>query len=327
MKESYFKGKKKIVVELPFGLGDQIMCFPLFASIKKAIPDSIITVLSPNKNSTTILSKNKFIDNIYEYGLTKFSYFEIFKFFIKKFYKLWYFFKKNSFDIFIIVHPNLFRTILIKLLPYKYLLLNIENVHKTKEVLNILNKLGIKPVYDYSMEINDNKDILSKIGLKSNNYILLDVYAQHLDADPRQWPYFIELIEKLQKKKKKVVIAGLNPAHKYRKDIIDIVNKTSLEELLIVIKNAKLVVAMDSGIFHFAYSLGKPLIGIFGPINPKERIPFNKKLKVKTIYKNKECSPCIINKVNIKCKNRSNPYGCVKDIHVDEVMKAIENMP
>lgn len=326
MKKSNFKGKKKIVVELPFGLGDQIMCFPLFVSIKKAIPDSIITVLSPNKNSTIILSKNKFIDSIFEYGLNKFNYWEVFKFFIMRFFKLWFFFKKESFDIFIIIHPNLFRKLLLKFLPYKYSLVNIENIHKTKEVVNILNKLGIKSIYDYSMEIQHSKEVLFKYRVRSKDYVLLDIYAQHLNKDPRQWPYFNELIAELQKKKKNVIIAGLNPGHNYRKDIIDVINKTSLEELLVIIKNAKLVIALDSGIFHFAYSLGRPVIGIFGPVNPKDRIPFNKKLKVKTFYNNKECSPCIINKVDIKCKNRSNPYGCVKDIHLDEVLKVIESM-
>jgi ADP-heptose:LPS heptosyltransferase len=314
------------VVELPFGLGDQIMCFPLFASLKKAMPQSKITVLSPNKNSTLILSKNKYIDNIYEYGLKKFTYVDVLKFFLREFSKLWLFFKNNSFDIFIIIHPNPFRTLLSKLLPYKKLLINNEHTHKTKEVVNILKMLGMKPVYDYKMEIKQQKEILSRFNLNKNNYFLLDIYAQHLSKDPRQWPYFEDLIFELQKKQKNIVIAGLNPTHKHRSEIIDVVNRTSLEELLYIIKNAKFVIAMDSGIFHFSYSLKTPVVGLFGPVNPEDRIPFNKKLKVKVIYNNKNCSPCIINKVQIECKNTKDKYSCMTDIKVDEVMKKIEEV-
>lgn len=317
---------KSIVIELPFGLGDQIMCFPLFASIKKAMPEAKITVLSPNKNSTHILSKNVHINNIYEYGLRKFTYREILIFFFQNFIKLWSFFKIGKFDLFIVVHPNLLRTILLKLLPYRNSVINTENTHKTREIENILNQLDIKPVYDYGMIIHEQENVLRKYNLKSKNYILLDIYAQHLEKDPRQWPYFEELILKLQKKKKNIVIAGLNPAHKQREDITDFVNKTSLEELLLIIKNAKLVVAMDSGMFHFSYSLGTPVVGLFGPVNPKDRIPFDKNTKVKVIYSNKKCSPCIENKVQISCCNKENKNCCMRDITINNVMRNIEGM-
>ncbi|MFH0976224.1 MAG: glycosyltransferase family 9 protein [Spirochaetota bacterium] len=320
------KNFKSIVVEFPFGLGDQIMCFPLFASLKKANPEIKITALSPNKNSTLILSNNKHIDNIYEYGIKKFTHLEIFKFFIKDFVKLWSFFKDNSFDMFIVVHPNPFRSLLLKLLPYKSSLVNTENTHKTKEVVNILNKIGIKPVYDYTMEIEQQKEVLSKYNLINKKYILVNIYVQYLNRDLRQWPYFDELIAKLKLKKENIVIVGLNPVHEHRNDIIDLVNNTSLEELLVIIKNAKSIITVDGGIFHFAYSLKKSVIGIFGPLNPTNFLPFDKTLKVKVIYKNKECSPCIVNKVDIDCRNTENKYSCMKDISVDDVMKKIEEI-
>jgi heptosyltransferase II len=312
------------VVELPFGLGDQIMCFPLFASLKKAMPHSKITVLSPNKNSALILSQNRNIDNIYGYGLKKFTYIDVLKFFIRDFIKLWLFFKKNSFDNFIIIHPNPFRTLLSKLLPYKKLLINNEHTHKTKEVVNILRELNVAPVFDYEMEVINKREILTKFNLNDKKYILINMYAQYTNKDLRQWPYFDKLIDQLKVKGEYIVIVGLNPAHRYRSEIIDLVNNTSMEELFVIIKNAKFVITVDGGIFHFAYSLNVPVVGIFGPLNPINFIPFNNQLKVQTIYKNKDCSPCIINKVQIECGNTENKYCCMKDISVDEVMEKIE---
>jgi heptosyltransferase II len=330
MNKQNFNYKKlnniSFVVELPFGLGDQIMCFPLFASIKKAMPQSEITVLSPNKNSTFVLSKNKYINNIYEYGLTKFTYFNVLKFFIKDFIKLWFYFKKNSFDFFIIIHPNPFRTLLSKLLSYKKLIINNEHTHKTKEVINILNQLKIVPVYNYEMTIQDIGGIESKFKLKNNKFILINIYAQYIEKDLRQWPYFDELIKQLKRRDENIVIVGLHPRHNRRTDIIDLVNVTSLEELFAIIKNAKLIVTIDGGIFHFAYSLNVPVVGIFGPLNPINFIPFNNQLRVQTIYKNKDCSPCIVNKVQIECGNTENKYCCMKDISVDEVMGKIEEL-
>ncbi len=287
------------------------------------MPNAKITALSPNKPSAMILSANKHIDNIYEYGLDKFEIIDIIKFFFKEYINLKRFFLKNHFDLFIIVHPNRFRSLLVKLLRYGASIENTANVHKTLEVLNILKVLGLDPVYDYSLNHKSEPVTLKKFGLSKKKYIIMDIYPQHLERDPRQWYYFNDLIERCKKLEQKIVLVGKNPYHMEKKDTVDLINKTSLNELLTLIKNAKLVVSLDSGIFHFSYSLKTPVIGIFGPVDPGDRLPFDKNLKADYLYTNEECSPCIVNRVDIKCKRKDILLKCMKEISADNVYKKI----
>lgn len=55
--------------------------------------------------------------------------------------------------------------------------------------------------------------------------------------------------------------------------------KTSLEELMFLVANARLIIANDSGPMHLAAALGKPVLGIFGPTLPRRFAPYplNKK--------------------------------------------------
>jgi len=314
---------KNIVIEFPFGLGDKIMSFPLLFSLKKQTKAKIY-VLSPNTTSTKLLSLNPYIDEIIEYKLPKFKYKNVIKFLIFGLLKLRKIFKEKKIDLFICTHYNILRKIMLKTLPYKYGIINYANKHKGLQVKDIMDFLGLKTYYDHSIKMQDNKkEVLKKYKLKEKNYIVLDIYPQHLEKDPRRWYYFDELIEELKKNKENIVIIGLNKKHKERTDIIDLINKTGFEELLVIINSAKLVISLDTFNFHLSYSLNTPVIGLFGPTNPDERIPLNNNSIVYTIYKKTECSPCIINKVDIKCKNN---YKCMKNIKPNDVKILIEKI-
>ncbi len=316
---------KKIIIDLPYGLGDQIMCFPIFESIKKYNSNINITVLTTNLSAIILLKKNKNIDNIKAFSF-KYTIGGMVKFFVSDFWEIRRFYKKENFDLYIVIHQNILRTLLLKLLPYKFAIENKEHTHKTKEVENILNYLQIPVIYNYFINIESDNDYLKKQNVENKKNILIDFYAQHLNKDPRQWPFFLKLIDKLKIEGYNVITVGINPTHESIAGIIDLVNKTSFDELLQLIKNAKLVIAMDTGIFHFSYSLNTPVIGLFGPIDPIDRIPFDKKLIVKTIYKNNLCSPCIKNKVDIKCLKKNSPYACMKGITVNEVYNEIKKL-
>lgn len=317
---------KKILVELPFGLGDKIMGFPLFTSLKKFNPKIEITVLSPNASSTTLLKLNPFIDTVLEYRLPKFKLRHLATFSLLSAIKLRREIKRKDFDFLIILHPNHFRTFLAHFLPVQTVIMNIENIHKSFEAKNVLDTLNIPFIADYSISLQENNDILAKYSFKKKSYILIDRYAQHLKNDPRQWPYFDEFIEKLKKRGLPVVLVGQNPKHKSRFDVIDLVNKTSFEELFYLIKDSLLTISMDTGLFHFSYALNTPVIALFGPVNPKDRAPLDNNLKVETLYNAKDCSPCITNKVNISCANIKNPYCCMNEITVEMLMEKLDKM-
>ena len=55
---------------------------------------------------------------------------------------------------------------------------------------------------------------------------------------------------------------------------INLVGQTSLKQLLVVLKEAKLVLAPDTGPAHMAVTVGTPVIGLYAHSNPKRTGPY-----------------------------------------------------
>lgn len=53
----------------------------------------------------------------------------------------------------------------------------------------------------------------------------------------------------------------------------DWVGKLSLEETVAMLEQISLFIGIDSGLLHAAGAVGTPSVGLFGPINPKFRLP------------------------------------------------------
>lgn len=311
---------RKIVIDLPQGLGDQIMCFPLMASLKKYYSDIDITVITFNRVSEKLLSYNRNIDLVKTFKM-EFSFKGLLRFFLSDYKVLRRLMKHGGYDLYILTHPNPLRDLLYYMLPARRKIYNREDSHKFLELNNILEYLKIPAVADYSIDFDFQSDILKKNKLKKKGYVLLDVYAQHLSDDPRQWPYFNELITKLKKiTDMEIVIAGINKDHIPVDGVVDLVNRTSFDELMYLIQNASAVVSMDTLFFHMSYCLNVPVVALFGPVNPDDRIPRSDKLRYKIIYSMHKCSPCIKNKVRIKCGYN---FKCMRDISVDEVASSL----
>ncbi|PKL19117.1 MAG: hypothetical protein CVV49_02625 [Spirochaetae bacterium HGW-Spirochaetae-5] len=310
----------KVIIDLPQGLGDQIMCFPLMASLKRYNKDMHITVITFNKISLNLLGYNKNIDDVKTFEMD-FTVKGLIRFFTFSYYKFYSMMNAGNYDLLIFTHPNIVRDLLFYMLPAKRKIYNRENAHKFTEISNVLEFMDIPVVNDYSVDFNFISDLLMKNNLRENDYILLDIYAQYLDEDPRQWPYFPELISELKRKiGKPIVLAGINKNHLPVDGVVDLVNGTNFKELLFLIKNAAVVVSMDTFFFHISYCLKTPVVALFGPVNPADRIPKSDDLVYKTIYKKLSCSPCIKNKVKIRCDYN---FQCMKNISVEEVVDSI----
>lgn len=90
--------------------------------------------------------------------------------------------------------------------------------------------------------------------------------------------------------------------------------KTTLKELIEIIRNARCVVTNDSGPMHIAAALNVPVFAIFGPTSPLRTGPYGKPHVI--IKKGLECSPCY----KKKCK----AVQCMEMIRVEEVADAIK---
>lgn len=101
-------------------------------------------------------------------------------------------------------------------------------------------------------------------------------------------------------------------------NVLNLVNKLSISELLYLIDLANVVVAPDSAIMHLASRyrkklvaiMGNELVDVFGPI------PTAKRNVVLT--RNPSCSPC-----SASTCNKYNGHSCVQDIGSSEILRAI----
>lgn len=104
--------------------------------------------------------------------------------------------------------------------------------------------------------------------------------------------------------------------------VFNLAGKSSLSELLILLKNSHLVVSVDSGIMHLAAWAGVPLVGLFGPETPSLYAPRCKNSKV--VWASLPCSPCL--SVAADKITRCNDNQCMKRISVDQVYFACKSL-
>jgi heptosyltransferase I len=62
--------------------------------------------------------------------------------------------------------------------------------------------------------------------------------------------------------------------HHAKTDIVDLIGKTSLKQMLVCLKNASLVLAPDTGPAHMAVTQGTPVLGLYAHSNPKRTGPY-----------------------------------------------------
>jgi len=93
--------------------------------------------------------------------------------------------------------------------------------------------------------------------------------------------------------------------------IIDLVGKTSIEDLIEVLAGSSAVVSCDTGPMHLGVALGKEVIALFGPADPRRTGPY----RGHVIQKEIACSPC--NK-----RSCSDPV-CMRLIQSEDVLEKL----
>jgi heptosyltransferase I len=100
---------------------------------------------------------------------------------------------------------------------------------------------------------------------------------------------------------------------------ISLAGKTSLKELIAVMRKAKFVISNDSGPMHIAAALGIPVYAIFGPTDPLRTGPYGKGHTI--ISTAMPCAPCF----KKTCEN----VKCLEGLSVDkafEIIKTTEHL-
>lgn len=148
------------------------------------------------------------------------------------------------------------------------------------------------------------------------------------DDGVRRWPIesYVALARQLMDDGMQVIVTGASSDQwvlKYFADlnIVDLVGKTNLIQLIGVFQHADVVVTHDSGPLHLAGMTQTFLIALFGPTNPWEKVPQRRNVVALWQREKYNCCPCYDGKYYAKCTmNR-----CLISISYNQVYRLINN--
>lgn len=173
-----------------------------------------------------------------------------------------------------------------------------------------------------------------KISCAYKNYIVINPNASDLRYE-RRWPAenFIKLSKKIahsHPELTQVYIGGPSEKEYVKKitdslefipQIVDISGKTTIDELIELLRTTDLLITNDTGPMHLASCLNSSIIALFGPCSPNQ-YGFGENVHV--VYKNVYCSPCVHEFAHPPCKGNNQ---CMQLISVDEVYTLFANYP
>ena len=117
----------------------------------------------------------------------------------------------------------------------------------------------------------------------------------------KQWPpaSFAQVADQLQKEGIRVAVIGgpdeTDPGHAVVRHMttspIDLVGKTSIKELIALLRRSCLLITNDSGPMHLAAALNTPVVALFGPTDPGRTGPHGAGHLV--FRSGIPCSPCL----------------------------------
>jgi lipopolysaccharide heptosyltransferase II len=142
--------------------------------------------------------------------------------------------------------------------------------------------------------------LLAQEGLRADKPVIACHVASH-NGQSKRWPvpYWATLLDRLIREDgANVVLTGAagdllfvtEVIQRMREQPINLAGKTSLLQLVALLKQADLLITGDSGPMHIAAAVGTPLIAIHGPTDPELSGPVS---PVATVVRDKIwCSPC-----------------------------------
>jgi len=332
---------KKILIIRVDEIGDVIVTTPLISTLKKEFPKSKLSVLV-KESTVELLKNNPNIDGIY---VTK-SWFKE-KISLGEFIELIKKFRKENFDMVLDPHADPRNIILayfcgkIKIgfnirgfgflldfvAPYK-------KKHISETILDLAKAVGIKKVNKKTEVYFSKKDeikinnLFKKHKIKRNKLLICinpGTGRKNKEWLLKNWQSLTGLL--IKKYNCQIIFTGNEEENKLigkiigkNKNCYNFSGKSNLLELSALIKKCDLFIAPDTGSLHIARALNVPLIGLFGPIDPK--IWGYSERKYISLYKKLDCSFC--NMPN--CIRKTEKNKCMAEIEVSDVLKRTDRL-
>ena len=161
---------------------------------------------------------------------------------------------------------------------------------------------------------------------------LIACHISSNNGQSKRWPipYWAVLIDKLIRvQNAQVVLTGAsediplieNVTRQMQKQAVNLAGKTSLPQLVALLKRANLVISGDSGPVHIAAAVGTPLIAFYGPTDPVLSGPVSPTATI--LRSDIWCSPCYNAKDSADC--RFFTTQCMKNISPAQVLAVAQD--
>jgi len=337
-KETLFQ-KRILVIKLS-AVGDVILSIPSIRALRQKFPEAWISVLVGRK-SRKIIRNCPYVNDtiVYEDALGQSRYMGMFK--------MASLLAKEDFDIVVDLQNNKISHLIAYLCGARVraghdnhkwsFLLNKRTKEVSKAMLpplehqfKVLRLLGLED-FDKRLELWTEKEESTKVDdflvsqWVSPSQTLVGINpGSSLRWPTKQWPIenFAKLCDELAKRNIRVVITGSSEDSAVSGELfrltrnkpINAIGKTSITELVSLIRRCQVFISSDSAPMHIASSVDVPLLAIFGPTDPKRHLVPPARYQV--FWKEVHCSPCYL---------RTCPIGhiCMKKITVQEVLDAV----
>ncbi len=336
----YPKAVKKILLVELFKIGDLLVATPVIGALKRTYPHAELHMLI-QKDTSTVLQNNPNIDKVIPY--TTFS-------------ETKNILKQDSYDLGIIFHPGSWKISLLLFLAKIRYRVGCTKSGITYGKGYFLNK-KIKPNTAWQHKIEDNLDVIKSLPInqsvisaverrpklyppadietkmrkvllgKKRPIIIIHPASSH--KTQRWYPEkFAAVADQLQERCSATIIftgstMDVEQVHQITafmktKKYMDLAGKTNFWEFASLIKNAGLLLAVDTSAIHIASAYSTPTIALFGPTIPVFWGPTSKKSKV--IQHNNVCTGCRRYECIIKT------HECMKTITPEEVISAVKEI-
>ncbi|MDF2572350.1 MAG: rfaF [Sporomusa sp.] len=335
---------KNILIVKLSAIGDVIHALPVAPALKKCFPQAKITWVV-EQPAYDLLTNNQYIDEIIVFEKSKFKSLSGFTRNAPSFIRS---LRDRQFDLSLDLQ-GLLKSAAISYLsgaPRRLVYCNAREYsdvighkvcgpnsggHIVERYLDVVRELGCKiDQPEFILNTTEKEAALAgaiskQAGLDLNKpYIVL---MPGTNWPNKCWPIdnFTQLAGKLFEEKLIPVFVGGNADKTAMHEIIskstilpvDLTGKTSLKQLAHIVRNAKAIVAGDTGPMHLAAAVNTPVVALFGPTDPERNGPYGVGHIVLTV--GHSCQGCW---------RRQCPEGkdCLANIGVKEVFEAVKKI-
>jgi len=328
---------KRVLVVRCGALGDLVYATSVIDALKKEYGEDTLIDFVATPSSATIFQKDPRINHIFPLKHKKIPLI-----LSKEKQAIVKASKQNPYDILInFEHGKQFTSLLTSIIASKKIGPQLSDISIAPNVTHMVDvirytfkELVSEDVFQTSFPRligSDKEEMRNKYGL-SKRYIIISPSNSHQKRNRinyRAWQNqsWKELIEKLSKEIEVVIIgakgedAFFTELLPYPQNVIDLVGKTPLSDLIGVIEAAEGLVATDTGTAHIASAVNTEVFALIGPTPANVTGPYQStQNKVHIISLNLECSPCYKTPRMKACKENI----CMKNISSDMVYETIK---